>query len=158
MYVPFSLSLAFYFLLLGLVARYLIENYSIKRLFPIAFAIVLIVTAVMWFQRNLHWRSIIRFQSFYWLIMPIAIFLLLYRIRSFLSKSKIFVFLGNHSLQIYLIHVFIINILEVLLLLLFPRSIGVGIVIYILTIAFSSWLAIFLRRMPFFSKLVFAKG
>ena len=158
MYVPFSLSQALYYLLLGLVARWLVERFSMKQTLPLTILLMVAVTVMMFCQSTMRWPGVINYTSLYRLIMPVLMFLMLFGISGCLGKSWLLKFIGRYSLQVYLVHVYVINILEVILLRHFSQSVGLGFVIYILTLAVSLGLALMMVKVPVVNKVLFPKG
>lgn len=158
MYVPFSLSQAFYYLLLGLAARWLVEKTSAKKNLLWIALLVVAVTSLMYCQRKANWSYLIDYFTLYRLILPVLVFLLLFGISGFLAKSKALGFIGKYSFQVYLVHVYVINILQVILLRFLPQSIGLGVAIYLLTLAISLGLSVIMVKVPIFNKVVFPKG
>jgi len=154
MYVPFALSQAFYFIILGLAARYIIERqYRKKILKPIVVLSIGALTVLLYYRNEIH--TTISFHTAIRLVMPILMFLLLYGIRDLLAKSRILKFIGTYSLQIYLVHVFVINALVVLFIHFTEQNIGLGIVIYILALGISCGLALVMVKVPFINKVLF---
>lgn len=157
-YVPFSLSQAFYYLLLGLVARQLVKRLSLKKALPWIVLLIVALTVMMYFQRMGHFPRVIHYSAFFRLVFPVLMFLPIYAMGGWLSKSKFLTFAGKYSFQIYLVHVFVINALEVVLLHFFNQSIGLGIVIYVVALAISSGLAVLMVKVPVINKVLFPKG
>ncbi len=154
MYVPFALSQAFYFIILGLIARYIVEKqWPTKILMPIVVLLLCAITVLLYYRYVI--RTIIDLYTAIRLVMPILMFLFLYGIRDLLTKSRILKFIGTYSLQIYLVHVFVINMLLVLFTHFAEQSIGLGIVIYVLALAISSGLALIMVKVPFIKKVLF---
>ena len=158
LYVPFSLSQAFYFLLLGIVSRWLVDRANFLKLLPGAILLIIVITAMMYCQYSMNWNCVISLFALYRLILPVMMFFLLYCIRDWLSASRFLRFIGDYSLQIYLVHVYVINILEMVLLKFFPQSIALGAVIYALTLVVSVGLALIMVKVPVINKLLFPKG
>lgn len=158
MYVPFSLSQAFYYLLLGLAARWLVEGISMKQALPWIVLLVVAVTAMMFCQTTMRWAQVIDYKALYRLIMPVLMFLLLFCISGWLCKLELLKFIGRYSLQVYLVHVYVVNILRVILLRYFSQSVGLGVVMYVLTLAVSLGIAIMMVKVPVVNKVVFPKG
>ena len=155
MYVPFSISQAFYFILLGLLARWLTEKqFSTKWQMPVVLLLIGVCT-VLFYHSDDFTGLAVSVYSIFRVVMPVLMFLLLYGIRNLLSKSKLLKFLGTYSLQIYLVHVYIINTLQVILLRFMPQSVGLGILIYGLTLLISVGLALVMVKVHFVHKILF---
>lgn len=158
MFVPFSLSQAFYYLLLGLSARWLVERVPVEKALPWILLLIGVVTAMMFCQRTMIWPNVIDYAALYRLIMPVLMSLLLYGIGGWLGKLGLLKFIGRYSLQVYLVHVYVINVLEVILSCYFSQSVGLGVAIYFVTLAVSLGLAITMVKVPIINKVVFPKG
>lgn len=155
MYIPFAISQAFYFILLGLIARFIVEKqWPTKYLLPMIVLLIGVMTMLLYYQKEI--TALIVFYTAIRLAMPILMFLLLYSIRNTLAKSKILNFIGTYSLQIYLVHVFVINALVVLFTHFTEQSIGLGIVIYVLALGISCGLAFVMVKVPFINKVLFS--
>ena len=158
MYVPFSVSQAFYYLPLGLAARWLVERTSTKKALPWVVLLIVAITTMMYFQRSMQWPAVIHYYSLYRLVLPVAMFMLLHGLSDWLSKSKFLKTIGIYSFQVYLVHVYVINILLVVFLRFWPQSIALGAMIYVLTLAISMGLAVVMVKVRFVNKVLFPKG
>ena len=149
--VPFAISQGFYYIVMGLASWWLIEKYSAKLLLPWVIPGIVILSIVFAYRFELP------FNPYYLvrLIMPVLMFMVLFSISGIISKSKLLLFIGTYSLQIYLIHVFIINVLVVLFS---HKSISLGICIYILATAISAWLSYMLLKTPVIKRTFFPQG
>jgi fucose 4-O-acetylase-like acetyltransferase len=156
--VPFSLSHGFYFLLLGLISRWVIEKQFPSKLYwPFILFLVLVLIVLLYLQSFLQWHPMLDYYTIMCLAMPVLMFLVLYGFRNVLSKSRLLLFLGKYSLQIYIVHVFVLNALDKVFTHLLKPSIGLGIVIYILALAISAGLAVVMVKVPIIKKLMFPK-
>ncbi len=154
MYVPFAISQAFYFIILGLTARYIIEKqWPKKSLMPIVVLLIGALTVLLYYRGEIH--TIIDLHTTIRLVMPILMFLFLYGISDLLAKSRILSFIGTYSLQVYLVHVFVINALVVFFTHFTEQSIGLGIVIYLLALGISCGLALVMVKVPFINNVLF---
>ena len=90
------------------------------------------------------------------LFMPILAFLFLYGMRNLLGKSKILKFIGTYSLQIYLVHVYVLNALSLIFMHFAQQSIGLGAVIYVLALAISTGLALVMVNVTVINRLLFS--
>lgn len=157
MYVPFAISQAFYFILLGLSARWLTERqWPAKWQMPVVLSLIAAFTALLYYAMN-HSVLKVNVYAILCLIMPVLVFLFLYGIRHPLGKSKLLKFIGLYSLQVYLVHVYVINILQVVLLRFLPQSIWFGVLIYALALAISLGLALITVKVPIINKVLFPK-
>lgn len=154
LFVPFAISQGFYYLLMGLLSRWLLEKYSVKKLIPWVLIGIIVMTILFAVRKYLAFNPfwIIR------MIMPILFFILLFACGNILSKSKLLHFFGTYSLQIYLIHVIIINVLSILFIHYTHDSIAVGVIIYLLTLIICSGLSLVLVKLPLINKVLFPKG
>lgn len=158
MYVPFALSQAFCYIIYGLSSRWIIEKQlPNKRLIPTTVLLVIFLSFVLFSSDALN-QSVVNITATVRLIMPIAIFILLYNCRHILEKSNLLRFVGRYSLQIYLVHVFVINILFVLSVRFLEPGLVLRVVIYVLATVLSSAIAVFLVKNPVLNKLLFPKG
>ena len=89
--------------------------------------------------------------------MPILAFLLLFGLREVLSKSKLLKIIGKYSLQIYLLHVYVVNALVAFVLHFLPESVWIGVAVYILTMVISIALSMVIAKMPILNKVLFYK-
>lgn len=157
MYVPFAISQAFYFIVLGLLARFIVKKqWPIKVLMPIVVLLVCAMTVLLYYRKEIH--TIMNLHTIIQLVMPVLMFVLLYSIRVILAKSKVLNFIGTYSLQIYLVHVFVLNGLEILSLHFMGKSFGLGIAIYVVALGISCGLALIMIKVPLVNKLLFPKG
>lgn len=158
MYIPFAVSQAFYFIIWGLTTRWLIEK-LIKNKWQVFVTILMIsICSILFYYSNeLSWINfnvyvIVR------LFMPILIFVFLYGIRDYLSRSKILKFIGKYSLQIYLVHVYILNMFDLFFSYFIEPNWGWGLVIYVLTLLLSSYLSVTIVRITAINMTLFPKG
>lgn len=158
MYVPFAISHAFYFILLGLLARWLTEKrFSPYVQMPLVLLLIGACTVLLYYSKVFA-GSVVAVWIIPKLVMPVLMFMLLYSMRNLLEKSKVLKFIGTYSLQIYLVHVFVINALSVLFLHFTKESIGLGVVIYVLTLLISIGLALVMVKVPVINRVLFPKG
>jgi peptidoglycan/LPS O-acetylase OafA/YrhL len=156
MYVPFAISQAFYFIILGLSSRYIIEKQWPKKILMLIVVLLIgALTVLLYYSGEIH-TIIINLYTTIRLVMPILMFLFLYGIRDLLAKSQILKYIGTYSLQIYLVHVFVINALLVLFTHFTEQSIVFGIVIYVLALGISCGLALVMVKVPFINKVLFS--
>ncbi len=158
MYVPFALSQGVYFMIYGLMSRWLIEkSLSVRKLLPCVILLIIgIAAGYAYYRKPLLEFGFNLFPAVN-LIMPVLVFLLLYSIRESLAKSRVLKIIGQYSLQIYLIHVLIINALATGLLHFTHQSIVLGIVVYVTSILLSLAIAMLLDRIPWLNRILFPK-
>lgn len=157
MYIPFAISQAFYFVLLGLLARWLTEkHFSAQWQLPVVLLLIGVCTVLLYYRKSFV-GAMLEIPTILKLVMPVLVFLLLYGMRNLLSKSKLLKFIGTYSLQIYLMHVYVINVLSVLFLHFTKESIGLGLVIYLLALLISVGLALVMVKVPLLNKILFPK-
>lgn len=158
MYVPFAISQAFYFILWGLLARWLTEKrFSPYMQLPVVLLLIGACTVLLYYSKAFA-GSVVAVWIIPRFFMPVLMFMLLYSMRNLLEKSKVLKFIGTYSLQIYLVHVFVINALSVLFLHFTKESIGLGVVIYVLTLLISIGLALVMVKVPVINRVLFPKG
>ena len=158
MYVPFALSQAFYFILLGLLSRWFTEKrFPIKWQMPVVLLLIGVCTVALYYHDTLDGTRLDVY-SILKLVMPVLMFLLLYSMRNMLGKSRVLKFIGIYSLQIYLVQVFVVNALSVLFLHFTDESIGLGVVIYVLTLLISVGLSLLMVKVPIINKILFPKS
>lgn len=150
--VPFALSQAFYFIILGLISRWIIEKKTPSKLLMVILAIV--CSTLIYYRDKLS-LPVFRLYPLLSFIMPIIMFLVLYSFRNLLRKCKTLKFIGTYSLQIYLVHVYVINALLMLFNHFLQPSIWLGVVIYVLTFLISIPIALLMVKWNFLNKLLF---
>lgn len=155
MYVPFAISQAFYFIILGLVSRWLTEKQILaKWQIPVEVLLIGMCTVLVYYRNELSGSNLNVYTAIR-LLMPVLVFLFLYGIRNLLGKSKVLKFIGTYSLQIYLVHVYVLNTLSVLFLHFTQQSISLGVVIYVLALAISTGLALVMVKVSVINRLLF---
>lgn len=113
-YTPFSFLKALCFFLFCLVSLFLIKRYNIqtekvKKIYRFLFAFIFVLLSIiLYLNTNYKIIAISRLLRF---LMPISFFVFIYSIIEYIPKSKWLINLGKYSLQIYLYHVIIYNIL-----------------------------------------------
>ena len=155
MYVSFAIFQAFYFIILGLTARWLIDRqFSFKWQMLVVVLLIGICTILLYYRNDISGSNLNVYTPVR-LFMPIFVFLFLYSIRDLLSKSRVLKFIGTYSLQIYLVHVYVINALSLIFMHFSQQSIGIGVVIYVLALAISTILALVMVKVPVINRVLF---
>ncbi len=141
---PFYILKALYYYAMGL-STYILYKY-IKYMNYIGTIAFIVLTF-------LYWTDYHQINTFYF---SIAGFCALREITTLIDFSKIFLLrvIGEYSLSIYLIHVFIYNVLEKLL----PNTIIGGIIIYGLTVSISLLVSIGIYRINILRSFLFPKS
>ena len=86
----------------------------------------------------------------FYFVMPICFFLILIAFKDYLSKSRLLVALGRVSLQIYLYHVFVFNVLLVVVKHFHcPPTLLDGFIVLIITFVVSCLMAVVTIKIPF---------
>lgn len=162
MYVPFALSQGFCFIIYGLIARWIIERHiPNNRLVPTMLALIAVMLVLLYFvhfERSLRSIVLVDVSAAIRLVMPISIFLLLYCWRNILAKLRLLRFIGRYSLQIYLVHVYVINVLIMLSLQYLEPSLGLRAVVVLAATAISAGIAVVMVNNHFINCFVFPKG
>ena len=141
---PFYILKALYYYAMGL-STYILYKY-IKYMNYIGTIAFIVLTFLYWTDHH-------QINTFYF---SIAGFCALREITTLIDFSKIFLLrvIGEYSLSIYLIHVFIYNVLEKLL----PNTIIGGIIIYGLTVSISLLVSIGIYRINILRSFLFPKS
>ena len=141
-FIPFALYIGLAFCFSGIATRWLVQQIPDvpwkTLLFLPFFAIVPLFIA---------FRSRLPSGATYlsWSLMPVFACTALFQARVLLSRSRILAFLGNHSLGIYLIHVFVFNFLKMCFS---KASMLSGIIIYVFTLAICIIILLIAERTP----------
>lgn len=155
MYVPFAISQAFYFILFGFTARMLVKKeIPAQWQMPIVVLLIGLCTVLLYYRNEISGPNM-NVNIVVHLFMPILAFLFLYGMRNLLGKSKILKFIGTYSLQIYLVHVYVLNALSLIFMHFAQQSIGLGAVIYVLALAISTGLALVMVNVTVINRLLF---
>lgn len=157
MYIPFAISQAFFFIILGLTSRYILQqNWSAHYQMPIILLLIVGLSALLLHSDDIQTQICI--PRVLRLCMPILAFLLLYSIQNILTKSKLLKLVGTYSLQIYLLHVFVLNALTQFFLHFTNPSVGLGILIYSMSLLICCVIAKIFSNVPLINRVVFPKG
>lgn len=149
-YSPISLIQGLLFCVLGVIVANLLSNKVVVFFAPLLF----VVASVF----------IIGFYGLYWQVallmhfaMPILTFVTFYCFRNVLSKISLFQIIGKYSLYVYLVHMILYNVVNRLLLVLFPPSYFLGFISLVITITLSLGCAFIMDKTPQIQKYVFPK-
>lgn len=156
MYVPFAISQAFYFILYGIVSRWIIEqHFRMTKILPLAVVLLIGLTLVYYLFRKQLASSFINLYAIVNLIMPILVFIVIYSLRDFLAKSRILKIIGKYSLQIYLLHVFVLNAITMVVLHFTQQSLFMGFVVYIISILATLAMAVLIEKISWLNRILF---
>lgn len=143
MWCPFALIQGLFFSMAGIAGRFILEQIrsedgTISKCYCLLF---LIIPLYVYFRRFLPYG----FHYLTWSCCPILAFLCLYSIKDYLTKCHLFLLVGKYSLQIYLLHTIVFNIL---LLIVKQQNIITGIISYFATLVFTAIGIWFADRFP----------
>jgi len=156
MYVPFAISQAFYFILYGIVSRWIIEqHFRMTKILPLAVVLLIGLTLVYYLFRKQLASSFINLYAIVNLIMPILVFIVIYSLRDFLAKSRILKIIGKYSLQIYLLQVFVLNAITMVVLHFTQQSLFMGFVVYIISILATLAMAVLIEKISWLNRILF---
>lgn len=141
---PFYILKALYYYAMGL-STYILYKY-VKYMNYIGTIVFIILTIIYWAGNR-------QINTFYF---SIAGFCILRELTTYIDFSKISLLklIGEYSLSIYLIHIFIYNILEKLL----PNTFIGGMIIYILTVGLSLLISIGIYKINILRSFLFPKS
>ena len=156
MYVPFAISQAFYFILYGIVSRWIIErNFRVTKILPLAVILLIGLTMIYYLYRKQLAGSFIYLYAIVNLFMPLLVFIVIYSLRDFLAKSRILKIIGKYSLQIYLFHVFVLNAVTMVVSQFTQQGIFMGFVIYVISILASLAMAVLIEKISWLNRMMF---
>ena len=158
MYVPLSINHAFNFIVLGLTTRFIIERWGVTKIVVIASSILTIIVTFFFYHQYYLGEKILPVNSlaFARYIMPVLIFLLLFSARNILAKSKLLIIIGRYSLQIYLLHIFAINLFKIVILKFAQPSVLWGMIILVLAVVTSLGLTLIVDKIPALRWILFS--
>lgn len=133
MWCPFALIQGLFFSMAGIAVRFIlehtrIEDGTISKCYCLLFPIIPLCVD---FRRFLPYG----FNYLTWSCCPILAFLCLYSIKDYLTKCRLFLLAGKYSLQVYLLHTIVFNIL---LLIVKQQNIITGIITYFATLVITA--------------------
>lgn len=159
MYAPFAISHGFYFIIYGLISRWIIERHiPTKILMPSTIVLSTVLSFLICYKPTMGQGAYFNVSTIIRLLMPILVFLLLYCLRRTIAKSRLLSLIGRYSLQIYLFHVFVINGLVQLSFHFIEPSICLRIVVFVLATIISTGISVFVVKTPLVNKLLFPIG
>ena len=127
--LPFYIILGLYFSVLGISCRWLLQKLPKYRTYPkcgiIGFFIIIAFISI----RRFLFAGCMYLS---WSLVPIIAFCCIYQFKRYLTKARFLEYLGNYSMGIYLLHVFIYNALKYII----PSSdLMNGLLLFFLTLA-----------------------
>lgn len=157
MYAPFALVNAFRMLPVCLLTVWIAErmrdNMKTRNLVTFVFAFLSLLFWIFWLY-DIRWGRM----AFYF-VMPVAAFLTLLQFKDYLAKSRLLIALGKLSLQIYLYHVIIFNVLLIVVKHFHcPPTLTDGVVVYVITLAISYFGAWLTTKVPLLRKILYPKA
>ena len=153
-YVPFALVPAFRLLPFCLLTRWMAERIKINPMSRCLIALVFaLLTLLYWLVQGYEIRT--GRMAFYF-VMPIAAFLTLFSFKEYLAKSRLLIALGKLSLQIYLYHVIVFNVLLMAVKHFHcPPTMLDGVIVWVITLVISYLGAWTTTRIPLLQKLFY---
>lgn len=140
--IPFGLTQAFHYFIYGVLSYFLFQCFNLTKYVYVPFFAVLCICSLYGLES--FWTNV----SY-----PIIAFFAILSIAPLL-ESKLFTLLGKHSLAVYLVHVFICNVLELIL----PANFFYGMINLALTIVMSILIAEGIQRNEHIVRLLFPRG
>lgn len=142
--VPFAIIQGVYFSSSGIIVRWIITRQKISMVTrAVAIPLFCLIPLFVISRDNLPLYG----KCLTWLICPVIAFICFYQYKYELSRSKFLKLCGRYSLQIYLLHVVVFNILLRLTL---WKNLWSGIGIYIITIGSCLMVAMVLEKTPLY--------
>jgi len=158
-YIPLSISQAFYFLPIALVARKVSDRLSacqnqwVEKI-P---ALLAFIGLTLYLYYSQHFSGKIRVLIDF--LLPVAAFSVLFAYRKQLGRSAVLQFFGKYSMPIYLFHVIIYNaIVQIVHRFKLSGNFAAAVAVYILTLAISIGLTVALQRREGLYSLMFPQG
>jgi peptidoglycan/LPS O-acetylase OafA/YrhL len=158
--IPFSLLEGLKYLSLGVIIRFLMNIEYIKSAKFVSFlSIIFFIIFSFIFFRKLE-IGVPRFMQYGLcaFFLPLTFLGVLYSARKMLSKSTFLRTIGDYSLQIYLVHVIVYNVLIKVICPFLGKSVYVGLSVLVLMTLISFGIAFVMKRCPFIMKYVFPNG
>lgn len=161
--VPFAIIQGGKFCIYGILSRWMINSINIvsqnKRRWAIGLFWISFILLISLYLLGVF--NIIYLPKFYsrlmLLIMPVLFTNILYYLVD-LIKSRFLMIIGKYSLQIYLTHIYIYNLLLLGIKTVgIPLSFGTGLIVLIFTILLSLMISYLLVRIGFIRKILFPK-
>lgn len=138
-FVGAGVAIAYYWI--AIVARIICKR-LIGKVQMGRFAVgIAILTSVAFFLFYNSFNAAFLFKLNAWILIPLSVFAALYHLASMMKDSRFtdaVLYLGKHSLAIYMLHMFVYNALEVIVLKLdIPLNVIVGVISYLVTLMFT---------------------
>lgn len=152
-YSVLALTQGLVFIAFPLIVLFFIQRSNVYHK-NIAFALFVIVSATFFLPYKL---PIVNKQELYILVLTPLAFLCCYHLRHLLALSGILRLIGKYSLEIYLLQMFVYNIVNAILLRFFNQSIILGLVSFAVTISICLVLGIMFNRIPYLRTIMFGK-
>lgn len=153
-YVPFALVPAFRLLPICLLTVWVAERIKMMAVWRSVVVVLFVMMSLLfWWVQN----DDIRFgRMLFYFVMPMLAFLTLLAVRDRLAKSRLMIALGKMSMQIYLYHVIVFNVLLLVVKRFHcPPTIADGIVVLLVTLIVSYGLALLTTRVRWIKRMLY---
>ena len=159
--IPFALVQGVLFFSVAVFGKWLCEMVSrAEQKWNIKWAVLIAFSAL---SLSFYFTQSVRFNilQFWHFILPPVGFALMFSIRALMEKSQFLRFMGDYSLPIYAFHLFVYNLLEIVL-----RHFGVigqhvivwGVISFAATLGITIVLVLLLEKMQWGYRILFPKG
>lgn len=143
-----GIAIAYYSV--AIIARVICNRLNVEIKYGKLVTAIAIISSILFFVFSDSFSASLLFKLNAWLIMPLSIFASLYFGVRFMKDTKMtkgIVYLGKHSLAIYMLHMFIYNVFELIIYKYdFPLNFIVGLISYLATIMFTLMLIWLLEK------------
>lgn len=163
-YLPFNLVSATKYALVGILSRHIVEYVGAKslkhRLAKYGVYLLFLIATILFFMLDTTPKetSCLKFLSFFLsLSLPVTFgcFIIWYQK---LGDSRFLQLFGRYSLEIYLFHVIVYNVLLICVQRFVSPNLFIGIVLYALTLGISIGIAILIERNKLIHSILFPTG
>lgn len=152
-YSVLALTQGLVFIAFPLIVNFFIQRSTAYHKY-IVFALFIIISATFFLPYKL---PIVNKQELYILALTPLAFLCCYHLRHSLALSRTLRLIGKYSLEIYLLQMFVYNIVNAILLRFFNQSIIMGLVSFAVTFSICLVLGIMFNRIPYLRTIMFGK-
>ena len=139
--IPFAITQGFYYFCFGFITKLLLEN--IPKIEFLGALVFVIVTFFYWYTD---------IGNTYYLF-PVSGFLFVYLLSTRLVNFSFLIIIGKYSFPIYLLHIIIYNVLEILT----PKSLFFGVIDFVLTLFISLLIGYLMNKVELIRKLILPK-
>ena len=152
-FVPLAIIQGLSFAIYGIASRFIIITTDAIKYKKYLFVSLFLIASCLFFLGNG-----MNYILIYNLFMPVLFFCALYQFRTSIARLSFLKLIGQYSLQIYLVHVIIYNILFKVLVHYGETSLIMGIIVYVVTLSISLIIAVLIKKSQVLSKIVFPDG